>query len=361
MSDRTNFFVFLVFLAILLIHDANAEICGQEAVVVFEGLQKLEPKGGYRFSSEEIEVTYLELDGGVGTIRSCISRPQLAYLFDHENRRVKDFYIEAGETRVLLSIDNTGAEVAEVESVLLSQRLYAQFSRVLDRFPKSNTGIGRTADEYRALADEIVSLAIDNPDHQVTFDILTRLVSDSVNAPHLDAETLRRIKRLFGAGSNHLHSSGAIDEILVHLQQRLPGNKFPYYQATTVGGASIVLSELLENKFVLVELWSSGCVPCREKMPSLRETEQRFGESGFQIVAVSIDESHAKWVRAIARDETSEFVHLSQGRGTEDSLMQYFGLQSIPQNFLLDSEGFIVASNIFYEDLDEKLETLLAE
>src|SRR5471032_2638168 len=43
------------------------------------------------------------------------------------------------------------------------------------------------------------------------------------------------------------------------------------------------------GRTVLVNLWATGCVPCRKEMPALEELQTRLGGPDFEVVAVNID------------------------------------------------------------------------
>ncbi len=43
------------------------------------------------------------------------------------------------------------------------------------------------------------------------------------------------------------------------------------------------------GKAVVLNLWATWCVPCREEMPSLDKLQARMGGADFEVVAVSID------------------------------------------------------------------------
>ena len=43
------------------------------------------------------------------------------------------------------------------------------------------------------------------------------------------------------------------------------------------------------GQFVLLNIWATWCVPCREEMPALNALEKSVGNDKFEVVAVNID------------------------------------------------------------------------
>jgi thiol-disulfide isomerase/thioredoxin len=53
-------------------------------------------------------------------------------------------------------------------------------------------------------------------------------------------------------------------------------------------GAAMSLADF-KGKVVLLNIWASWCVPCREEMPVLDKLETELGGKDFAVVAVNID------------------------------------------------------------------------
>jgi thiol-disulfide isomerase/thioredoxin len=51
------------------------------------------------------------------------------------------------------------------------------------------------------------------------------------------------------------------------------------------------------GKVVLLNLWATWCVPCREEMPALDRLQQALGGGAFEVVALSLDSGGAEAVR----------------------------------------------------------------
>ena len=48
------------------------------------------------------------------------------------------------------------------------------------------------------------------------------------------------------------------------------------------------------GKVVLLNIWATWCVPCREEMPALDKLETKLGGKDFEVVAINIDKGGAR-------------------------------------------------------------------
>jgi thiol-disulfide isomerase/thioredoxin len=62
----------------------------------------------------------------------------------------------------------------------------------------------------------------------------------------------------------------------------------PNLTFTDAAGAHKSLSDW-HGRTVLLNLWATWCVPCRQEMPALAELERKLGGRNFEVVAVNID------------------------------------------------------------------------
>lgn len=75
---------------------------------------------------------------------------------------------------------------------------------------------------------------------------------------------------------------------LYELESLNIGQKAPDFTAHTIDGREISISEL-EGQFVLLEFWASWCGPCIPEIPHLKSLRDRYAESNFEIIGISLD------------------------------------------------------------------------
>lgn len=120
-----------------------------------------------------------------------------------------------------------------------------------------------------------------------------------------------------------------------------------------INGKPFKLSSL-RGKYVLVDFWASWCVPCREENPNVVKAYSALKNKGFEIVGVSLDANQEAWANAIKQDGLP-WIHVSDLKGWKNELAAQFYIQSVPQNFLIDPKGVIVAVNLRGGDLEQQL------
>ncbi len=121
-------------------------------------------------------------------------------------------------------------------------------------------------------------------------------------------------------------------------------------------GKPIQLSSL-RGKVVLVDFWASWCGPCRQENPNVVKLYGQFHPKGFEIIGVSLDRTKDQWVKAI-KDDNLTWIHVSDLQFWQNAAARLYAVYSIPQSFLLDKDGKIIAKGLRGEELGKKLAEL---
>lgn len=124
-----------------------------------------------------------------------------------------------------------------------------------------------------------------------------------------------------------------------------------------VNGKMVSLSSF-KGKYVLLDFWASWCGPCRVENPGVLKAYNKFKDKNFDVFAVSLDEKKDNWLKAV-KDDAMPWTQVSDLRGWKNSAANMYAITAIPQNFLIDPSGKIIASNLRGDALIKKLEEII--
>lgn len=279
-------------------------------------------------------------------------------------------YLEAGKITVLAkdSLSNstiTGSKSHDVYAVLKAKAaaydpsftaLYAKYSEAR-RNKASTEQIEKSIDSLDNLVKEKVYLSFlkapATKNSPVAIYALIQYAGYAINPV-----TAEPVFKQLGSVPKNL-PSGKIFEERIALAKKLEVGQYaiPFSQTDTAGKIFSLAS--LKGKVVLVDFWASWCGPCRAENPNVVKAFNTYKDKGFTVLGVSLDQPGAKerWIKAI-HDDGLTWNHVSDLKWWDNEVSKAYGIQAIPQNYLLDKEGKIIGKNLRGEALQSFLKNL---
>ena len=135
------------------------------------------------------------------------------------------------------------------------------------------------------------------------------------------------------------------------------GEIAPDFVSSRPDGSQMALSDLQGN-YVLLTFWASWSKLCREENEVLARAMERFGEDNFRILQVSVDDEKEAWTLAIDTDHL-DWDHVSDLKRWESPLVNIYGVEKIPFNVVIDPSGKIIETDLYGDQLLNKLDQLL--
>jgi peroxiredoxin len=197
----------------------------------------------------------------------------------------------------------------------------------------------------------------ENPSSPLLIFAFNNYVGDPRTLQAADVPRTRALFNMLSDSVRNLASSKAFQQRLNNMvtfdQGVAIGKQAPDFTQNDTAGHPVSLSAF-RGKYVLLDFWASWCGPCRADNPNVVAAYHKYHGKGFEILSVSLDQQEKAWKKAI-RDDRLAWTHVSDLKYWDNALVKLYGVQGVPQNFLIDPQGKIIARGLRGEDLEKKL------
>jgi thiol-disulfide isomerase/thioredoxin len=120
--------------------------------------------------------------------------------------------------------------------------------------------------------------------------------------------------------------------------------------------ADIINSNI--GKVILIDVWASWCLPCREESKHLIKIKDKFKGKNVAFIGVSIDKKLPEWIRALEQDEMEKNNNYCLINPTAAEFIKKYNIYSVPRYLIINKKGIVVVEDA-PKPSDKKLEILI--
>ena len=149
------------------------------------------------------------------------------------------------------------------------------------------------------------------------------------------------------------------EQLLNNKRDTSIGSDSPDFTKEDYSGKIIRLSEYRNKNFVLLDFWATWCRPCVDAIPAIKNLYGKYSKKGLTFISISADTDSIKWANAVKKYQIDTWNQIldvvNSGKESipnshKDNLYTIYNVVLIPQFFLIDKQGKIIAK---CNDIDE--------
>jgi len=322
----------------------------------------------------------LYIRDGVTSYSGKIEYPEMHFLLLQGNRDVVPVVLEPGEISVEMFKDSIRAsKVGGTKSNKEFSRYIADSNPIIEDLfsiqnEMRNAMISRDSLAFVDLQEQLnemqtnfndfqIDYVKSNPDAYISILVLEQLIGNQILDKEAAAEIYNNLGNILkktkaGVKIGKLTTPEPETEETSDTDEDVSvGDIAPDFTAPSVDGTPQTLYASL-GEYTILDFWASWCGPCRVDSPNMVALYNKYKNKGLNIVGVSVDKDKTSWKKAIENDKLA-WMHVSHLKRWEDPIAENYGVTSIPQLFLLDASGKVIARENHAEDLIPYLEKLL--
>lgn len=177
----------------------------------------------------------------------------------------------------------------------------------------------------------------------------------------MDPEDTRKMDEMLAVLSSNIKNSPIVDELEAFSEKAkrtAPGAEAPDFSVENIYGKTLSLKDF-DKQYLLLSFAAPWCERCKTDNEYLKEIRRSFPDAKLGMLTVTLDMNQAE-VRETIRQDSISWNLVSDSAGYASLLIDLYGVNAIPKNFLIDDTGKIVLNTENSKEIQETLTDLIA-
>lgn len=260
-----------------------------------------------------------------------------------------NLFLENKDIKVIIEIENRKYNQTDYDWIILKSVLGTKTSLIAFNYNqfkvKNKNKLNWETLNYR----KIDSIIMENPKNQYSVELLYNIATDSL----ANVEEIRMMYKKLDPILNDSQILRNLKEIIYPQKKIFLGELLPYFNLKNQNNEMINL-DYYQGNFLLIDFWASWCGPCIKQIPKLSNLQNKYNNTNFKILSISIDTDYKKWLDTIIKQE----MKWDNVIDIDGEYSNEINIKSIPKTFLINPKGEIVGIDMNNEEIEKILEKI---
>jgi len=138
------------------------------------------------------------------------------------------------------------------------------------------------------------------------------------------------------------------------------GEHAPDFNFKDIQGNRHKLSDF-QHKIIFLDFWATWCPPCKKQLTHIKNISRAFSKNDqVVIIGLNVDKDFVTF-REYIENNNLEWMQGYLGEFPRSPVLQKYGIEYIPANFLINRKGEIIAINLTTEKIESAIEEAIKE
>ena len=155
------------------------------------------------------------------------------------------------------------------------------------------------------------------------------------------------------------------ENVLILEKEKLPFSKIespqigfraPAFSAIDLISKDTVSLKKYRGKYVFIDLWTTGCVPCLKEMPKLKEVYDKIDHSKIEFIGI-VGEGKPETINKIINTIGINWKLVEAN--SKNFIFSKYKVRALPTTLLIDPNGIVIKTDFRTEELEKFIESTL--